>query len=70
MRSATGHDAAATARYDDRIRVVGPRRTIVTLHIPKKALTVVTGVSGSGKSSPVLDTIAAEAQRLMIDSFP
>lgn len=42
----------------------------VSVDVPKKALTVVTGVSGSGKSSLVLDTIAAEAQRLVNDSYP
>ncbi len=42
----------------------------VTVEIPKKRLTVVTGVSGSGKSSLVLDTIAAEAQRLVNDTYP
>ncbi|QZY51829.1 excinuclease ABC subunit UvrA [Leucobacter tenebrionis] len=42
----------------------------VSLAVPKKALTVFTGVSGSGKSSLVLDTIAAEAQRLVNDSYP
>ncbi|EYT56321.1 thiamine ABC transporter permease [Leucobacter sp. UCD-THU] len=42
----------------------------VSLEVPKKALTVFTGVSGSGKSSLVLDTIAAEAQRLVNDSYP
>lgn len=42
----------------------------VTVDLPKKKLTVVTGVSGSGKSSLVIDTIAAEAQRLVNDSYP
>ncbi len=42
----------------------------VTVEVPKKALTVVTGVSGSGKSSLVLHTIAAEAQRLVNESYP
>ncbi|MFT4188718.1 MAG: excinuclease ABC subunit UvrA [Aeromicrobium sp.] len=42
----------------------------VSVEAPKQALTVVTGVSGSGKSSLVLDTIAAEAQRLVNDSYP
>ncbi|RLP69914.1 ATP-binding cassette domain-containing protein [Mycetocola reblochoni] len=42
----------------------------VSVDIPKHTLTVVTGVSGSGKSSLVLDTIAAEAQRLVNDSYP
>lgn len=41
----------------------------VSLDVPKKTMTVFTGVSGSGKSSLVLDTIAAEAQRLVNDSY-
>lgn len=41
----------------------------VSLDIPKKTMTVVTGVSGSGKSSLALDTIAAEAQRLVNDTY-
>ena len=35
----------------------------VTVKIPKRQITVVTGVSGSGKSSLVLDTIAAKSRR-------
>ncbi|MER7209385.1 excinuclease ABC subunit UvrA [Streptosporangium sp. NPDC000239] len=42
----------------------------VCVEIPKEALTVFTGVSGSGKSSLALDTVAAEAQRLVNDSYP
>ncbi|BCM88990.1 UvrABC system protein A [Abditibacteriota bacterium] len=41
----------------------------VTLNIPKHQLTVFTGVSGSGKSSLVFDTIAAEAQRQLNETF-
>jgi excinuclease UvrABC ATPase subunit len=41
----------------------------VTLRIPKRAITVFTGVSGSGKSSLVFDTIGAEAQRQLHDHF-
>src|SRR2546429_8063032 len=41
----------------------------VTLKIPKRKLTIFTGVSGSGKSSLVFDTIAAEAQRLLNENF-
>jgi excinuclease UvrABC ATPase subunit len=41
----------------------------VSLDIPKRALTVFTGVSGSGKSSLVFDTIAAESQRLINETF-
>lgn len=42
----------------------------VSLSIPKEKITVFTGVSGSGKSSIVFDTIAAEAQRQMNASYP
>ncbi|OJX96868.1 MAG: thiamine ABC transporter permease [Micrococcales bacterium 73-15] len=41
----------------------------VDVDVPKKTLTVVTGVSGSGKSSLVIDTIAAEAQRIVNESY-
>lgn len=42
----------------------------VTFRIPKEKITVFTGVSGSGKSSIVFDTIAAEAQRQMNATYP
>ena len=54
------------------IRVTGAREhnlKNVTVEIPKKQLTVVTGVSGSGKSSLVFDTIAAESQRQLNETF-
>lgn len=41
----------------------------VSLNIPKQKITVFTGVSGSGKSSLVFDTIAAEAQRQLNETF-
>ncbi|MEM7134335.1 MAG: excinuclease ABC subunit UvrA [Chloroflexota bacterium] len=41
----------------------------VSLRIPKRKITIFTGVSGSGKSSIVFDTIASEAQRLLNESF-
>jgi excinuclease UvrABC ATPase subunit len=41
----------------------------VDLDIPKRKITVFTGVSGSGKSSVVFDTIAAEAQRQLYENF-
>ncbi|MET7764513.1 excinuclease ABC subunit UvrA [Streptomyces sp. NPDC005393] len=54
------------------IRVRGAREnnlTGVSLDIPKRRLTVFTGVSGSGKSSLVFDTIAAESQRLINETY-
>lgn len=42
----------------------------VSLSIPKHKITVVTGVSGSGKSSLVLDTVAAQSRRELNDTFP
>src|ERR1041384_7883296 len=41
----------------------------VSLEIPKRKITIFTGVSGSGKSSIVFDTIATEAQRLLNENF-
>ena len=41
----------------------------VSLRIPKRKITIFTGVSGSGKSSIVFDTLANEAQRLLYENF-
>jgi excinuclease UvrABC ATPase subunit len=41
----------------------------VSLNIPKRKITIFTGVSGSGKSSIVFDTIANESQRLLSENF-
>ena len=57
----------------DLIRVRGARENNlrdVSLDIPKRRLTVFTGVSGSGKSSLVFATIAAESQRLINETYP
>ncbi|MFC6619179.1 ATP-binding cassette domain-containing protein [Deinococcus radiophilus] len=54
------------------IEIVGARENNlknVSLNIPKQQITVFTGVSGSGKSSLVFDTIAAEAQRQLNETF-
>ncbi|WP_241267309.1 ATP-binding cassette domain-containing protein [Streptomyces scabichelini] len=54
------------------IQVTGARENNlqdVTLRIPKGRLTVFTGVSGSGKSSVVFDTIAVESQRQLNETF-
>src|SRR3982750_2352844 len=64
--------AKGTADGHDRIRVHGARVNNlkdVTIEIPKRRLTVFTGVSGSGKSSLVFGTIAAEAQRLINETY-
>src|SRR5580765_2517202 len=56
----------------DVIRVHGARVNNlkdVTVELPKRRLTVFTGVSGSGKSSLVFDTIAAESQRLINETY-
>ena len=42
----------------------------ISVNIPKKKLTVITGISGSGKSSLVFDTIAAESRRELNETFP
>ncbi|MCT9819253.1 excinuclease ABC subunit UvrA [Microbacterium sp. W1N] len=55
------------------IRVVGARENNlknVDLEVPKRRLTVFTGVSGSGKSSLVFATIANESQRLINETYP
>lgn len=57
----------------DRITVKGARENNLknlSLEIPKYKITVFTGVSGSGKSSLVMDTIAAKSRRELNDTFP
>ncbi|MGH8943796.1 MAG: excinuclease ABC subunit UvrA, partial [Acidimicrobiia bacterium] len=56
----------------DLIRVTGARENNLkdlSIEIPKRRLTVFTGVSGSGKSSLVFDTIAAESKRLINETY-
>ena len=56
----------------DLIRVVGARENNlkdVSVDLPKRRLTVFTGVSGSGKSSLVFGTVAAESQRLINETY-
>ncbi len=67
-------DARALHAADshDLIRVLGARVNNlkdVTVEIPKRRLTVFTGVSGSGKSSLVFGTIAAESQRMINETY-
>ncbi|KJL31795.1 ATP-binding cassette domain-containing protein [Microbacterium azadirachtae] len=56
----------------DAIRVQGARENNlkdVSIELPKRRLTVFTGVSGSGKSSLVFDTIAAESRRMIDETY-
>ncbi|WP_329398662.1 excinuclease ABC subunit UvrA [Streptomyces lydicus] len=76
MNRAPGTDTQAPAPHladtHDLIRVHGARENNlkeVSIEIPKRRLTVFTGVSGSGKSSLVFDTIAAESQRLINETY-
>jgi len=61
-----------SADSHDRIRVQGARENNlknISLELPKRRLTVFTGVSGSGKSSLVFGTIAAESQRMINETY-
>lgn len=74
MSTATSTAPAASHVADrhDLIRVQGARENNlkdVSLEIPKRRLTVFTGVSGSGKSSLVFATIAAESQRMINETY-
>jgi excinuclease UvrABC ATPase subunit len=71
-RADTRSPALPAADSHDVIRVHGARVNNlkdVSLEIPKRRLTVFTGVSGSGKSSLVFGTIAAESQRLINETY-
>ncbi|MEU5536142.1 excinuclease ABC subunit UvrA [Streptomyces sp. NPDC020362] len=71
-RTDTQSSEQHVADSHDLIRVHGARENNlkdVSIEIPKRRLTVFTGVSGSGKSSLVFDTIAAESQRLINETY-
>ena len=56
----------------DKIKIIGAREhnlNSVDLEIPKNKLVVITGVSGSGKSSLAFDTVYAEGQRRYVESL-
>jgi excinuclease UvrABC ATPase subunit len=76
MSIATRSDQQSPARHvadtHDLIRVQGARENNlrdISLELPKRRLTVFTGVSGSGKSSLVFATIAAESQRMINETY-
>ena len=76
MAGSTAADGQEPARHvadsHDLIRVQGARVNNlkdVSIEIPKRRLTVFTGVSGSGKSSLVFGTIAAESQRMINETY-
>ncbi|MGI8590136.1 MAG: excinuclease ABC subunit UvrA, partial [Nakamurella sp.] len=76
MRNATKTDPQSPAPHaadgHDLIRVTGARVNNlkdVSVEIPKRRLTVFTGVSGSGKISLVFGTIAAESQRMINETY-
>ena len=68
MHTQTSDNLLPLADRHDTIKVRGARENNlknISVDIPKRRLTVFTGVSGSGKSSLVFDTIAAESQRMI-----
>ncbi|MGZ4506024.1 MAG: ATP-binding cassette domain-containing protein [Blastococcus sp.] len=76
MSTATRTDTPSPARHvadsHELIRVQGARENNlkdISVELPKRRLTVFTGVSGSGKSSLVFGTIAAESQRLINETY-
>src|SRR5262245_1182799 len=73
MTKATRSPEPQVADSHEVIRVHGARVNNlkdVSIEIPKRRLTAFTGVSGSGKSSLVFDTIAAESQRMINETYP
>src|SRR5260370_8320962 len=71
-RTDSQSSAPHVADSHDLIRVHGARENNlkdVSVELPKRRLTVFTGVSGSGKSSLVFSTIAAESQRLINETY-
>jgi len=71
-RTDTPSPGVHVADIHDLIRVHGARENNlqdINVELPKRRLTVFTGVSGSGKSSLVFATIAAESQRMINETY-
>ncbi|MEO6578933.1 MAG: excinuclease ABC subunit UvrA, partial [Candidatus Limnocylindria bacterium] len=71
-RTDTRRSDPHAADTHDLIRVQGARENNlrdISIEIPKRRLTAFTGVSGSGKSSLVFSTIAAESQRMINETY-
>lgn len=67
-----GQNIVGIMKQDDKINVYGARAhnlKNIDVEIPRNSLTVITGLSGSGKSSLAFDTIFAEGQRRYIETF-
>lgn len=65
-------EGVKTQSYGNTVSVYGAREhnlKNIDVHIPRNSLTVITGLSGSGKSSLAFDTIFAEGQRRYIETF-
>ena len=73
MQPAAEYEKGKVKMKSDTIRVIDAYENNlqhVSVDIPKYKITVFTGVSGSGKSSLVLDTVAAQSRRELNDTFP
>ena len=70
--TATGLEAYEQIKEKDVIEIIGAREhnlRDIDLHIPRNKMVVITGISGSGKSSLAFDTIYAEGQRRYMETF-
>ena len=66
------HRESSAMKFKDRIYIKGAREhnlKNINVEIPRNTLTVITGLSGSGKSSLAFDTIYAEGQRRYVESL-